>query len=656
MHMKSRINSQFLLTCIAAVSCSGDRPDFANGTMGSVDQMANDTDGGKSGHESERDDGTTESDAASTHGPGEHTGPGNTTSGPYAVPSGTTTAGPSSTEDGTDTDCNECTSGQTLCAGGEVKTCTQVAGCWTWSAATPCAEGSCKDDVECAVCSDACALDTTKCSDGKLQTCGEGADGCSSWLAPEPCATDQCADESTCFECDDQCAMGQARCTDGQLSRCEQDAMGCFNWGAGLACDTGACTTATACTECDDECSVGDATCTDGGSSECVADEQGCLVWSAPKACSSGTCSSETECLVCNDECPSVDAGSCNGRQLQTCVADANGCLAWSTPTTCDYVCDSDSGACAGACTPNEKGCDDQQPQVCNADGEWEASGVACGGCTSCSADSGSCVAMTGTSCDDDNECTTGEKCQANGSCGGGSSVECDGADQCHTVAACIPATGCPAPVVKSGSCDDDNACLTGESCQSNGMCGGGTPASNTTSCGTNQYCDGSGGCGCRTKSSWNKLANPGFNGSTDSWILNGGATYQANEDVDQCSGSGSILINALAASVTQCVTAQPTTDYYFGFRFKSSGGAGSAGTAVCNIFFAPVGTACTDTVGSGASATQSFNTNNWIQGSGVATSDSDSAVVRINCVGPAAAGYYDQIYLSTSSPGVPAF
>ena len=46
--------------------------------------------------------------------------------------------------------------------------------------------------------------------------------------------------------------------------------------------------------------------------------------------------------------------------------------------------------------------------------------------------------------------------------------MTCGGADQCHTVGACVPATGCPAPVAKANgtTCEDGNSCTTGDACQ----------------------------------------------------------------------------------------------------------------------------------------------------------------------------------------------
>src|SRR6185436_20950642 len=60
------------------------------------------------------------------------------------------------------------------------------------------------------------------------------------------------------------------------------------------------------------------------------------------------------------------------------------------------------------------------------------------------------------TGCTDNNACTIGERCHA-GLCNGGTTVTCPAANLCTSVSACVPATGCPAPVAinEGGACND---------------------------------------------------------------------------------------------------------------------------------------------------------------------------------------------------------
>jgi RHS repeat-associated protein len=101
--------------------------------------------------------------------------------------------------------------------------------------------------------------------------------------------------------------------------------------------------------------------------------------------------------------------------------------------------------------------------------------------CTACNLPGlvGTCSPKSnGTTCSDSNACTSGETCQG-GNCGSGSVVTCAGADQCHTVAACVPASGCPQPVQKSDGavCDDSNAATETDVCRSGTCTGTGDPA-----------------------------------------------------------------------------------------------------------------------------------------------------------------------------------
>ena len=362
-----------------------------------------------------------------------------------------------------------------------------------------------------------------------------------------------------------------------------------------------------------------------------------------PLICNAGTC---TAC--------EPDDKQCNGLQPQVCDADGS----WQdNGTSCRYLCDQDTGDCTGTCVPQTRRCNDQQPQLCDDTGTWTDSGSACSQCSPCSASSGTCVTSQGIGCDDSNACTTGDTCQSNGNCVGGSLVTCPGVDQCHTVGSCVPASGCPAPVFKSGSCDDGNPCVINESCQSGtGQCGGGTYASITTSCGSNKYCDGQGACKCRTQSPSNILKNPGFNGAATDWTLQGTARY-ASEDVDACTGSGSVELVMLGDTFSQCLPASPNTTYYLAYRFRASGGSSSSGAANCYVSFLPADNTCSVNDGTaGFQSLQEFNNDNWISGSASGSSDSNTTHALVVCTALAALGYYDQLYLSATSPSVPAF
>jgi len=180
-----------------------------------------------------------------------------------------------------------------------------------------------------------------------------------------------------------------------------------------------------------------------------------------------------------------------------------------------------------------------------------------------------------------------------------------------------------------------------------------GSKAPITLSCGNNKFCDGNGACKCRTKSSWNLLSNPGFDGSTSSWTTFKSA--YSSVDVDSCSGSGSVLIPG-QGSISQCLPASANQTYYIGYRFKTASSGGS-GTAHCYLSFLPTGNTCS--VGEATSsfdADTDYTNTNWVQGFAGGTSDSNTTHVLFVCSMVFDDGYYDQLYLSKSLPSSPGF
>ena len=101
-----------------------------------------------------------------------------------------------------------------------------------------------------------------------------------------------------------------------------------------------------------------------------------------------------------------------------------------------------------------------------------------------------------GTVCDDTNACTSGTTCRA-GVCTGGTATVCTALDACHVAGTCNPKTGvCDNPDAPLGtSCDDNNLCNGIQTC-TEGVCGGGTPLTCTTTnpCLT-ASCDPAKGC-----------------------------------------------------------------------------------------------------------------------------------------------------------------
>jgi hypothetical protein len=120
------------------------------------------------------------------------------------------------------------------------------------------------------------------------------------------------------------------------------------------------------------------------------------------------------------------------------------------------------TGGTGGVCVPPTN-CDDQNP------------------CTIDSVDLTACACVhiagiDGTTCNDNNACTTVDACVA-GACVGGSPKTCAALDQCHIAGVCAPATGvCSNPVAPNGrTCNDGNACTQSDIC-TDGICTMGTP------------------------------------------------------------------------------------------------------------------------------------------------------------------------------------
>ena len=155
-------------------------------------------------------------------------------------------------------------------------------------------------------------------------------------------------------------------------------------------------------------------------------------------------------------------------------------------------------------------------------------------------------------------------------------------------------------------------------------------------------------------------LTNPGFDDSAG-WTLSS-ATRATDVDVDSCMGSGSAHVTgSLGSQAIQCLAIPAGVvgtgrDLYFGFRFKPDNDFG--GTAICNLSFWANSSCTGDMFGSGtADVRYSENSeNNWVQAGSNAIAKQGATHYYLNCVAAASSGYYDQLYLSTTSPGVPAF
>lgn len=293
-----------------------------------------------------------------------------------------------------------------------------------------------------------------------------------------------------------------------QIGTCQPD-IGCVFGDKTGPCDDGnPCTSDDAClngvcvgggNECD--CEV-DADCGDfddgdlcNGVVGCIENKCETLPGSAVvcDVVKNGPCT-VTECQPATGVCetvPTIDGTACSDGDR--CTLDDQ-CVSGTCTGTVDR-------ACGGGCLDSGD-CDDLDP--CTID---ECAGGACvyepifGGDCACGSDIDCndangctldvCDVVTGecsftpaaASCDDGNACTTGDACAA-GACQPGSPVVCDDGDPC-TNDSCNPASGCVS--VDNGSCgggctsdaqcDDTNLCTVD-------VCSGGACVHNPVSCG----------------------------------------------------------------------------------------------------------------------------------------------------------------------------
>jgi hypothetical protein len=178
-------------------------------------------------------------------------------------------------------------------------------------------------------------------------------------------------------------------------------------------------------------------------------------------------------------------------------VTDVKGCVGTQAFTmdvlAPDGTVCADGGLCASGFCVDGVCCD----TACAA-GPCDACAVATGAVAN-----GTCALFSGAACDDQNACSSGDTCQS-GVCTGANAVVCMALDACHVAGTCDPA---------SGTCDDpaqaDGTPCSGGTCQS-GVCdagtggagggagagGSGTGAPSQTDPGDDGSCDVSGAAG----------------------------------------------------------------------------------------------------------------------------------------------------------------
>ena len=183
--------------------------------------------------------------------------------------------------------------------------------------------------------------------------------------------------------------------------------------------------------------------------------------------CQGGQCQNgpQKECdddNACTDEYCDLSSGNCVFEYNESPCSDGNAC------TELDICA---NGSCLGAV-----------PVICN-DGDP---------CTSdgCDPDLGCTIApASGNPCDDGNQCTEQDICQA-GTCTAGPLKDCSDGNGC-TDSTCNPADGSCQSVPNTKGCDDGDPCTSGDTC-AEGECIGLVLESESNVCdGLDEDCDG---------------------------------------------------------------------------------------------------------------------------------------------------------------------
>ncbi len=272
-----------------------------------------------------------------------------------------------------------------------------------------------------------------------------------------------------------------------------------------------------------------------------------------------GTCSTTGQCA--SGSC--VDGVCCNTTatscgQCQACnVPGSAGTCAPTTGGSCN-----DGNDCTQTDTCQAGVCTGSNPVTCAASDACHTAGT-------CNPSTGACsnpAAANGTNCSDGNACTQTDTCQA-GVCTGSNPVTCAASDACHTAGTCNPSTGaCSNPAAANGTiCNDGNACTQTDTCQA-GVCTG----SNPVTCSAGDQCHTAGTCNPSTGACSNPAA---ANGTT---CNDGNACTQTDTcQAGSCTGSNPVTCSAS----DQCHTA----------------GTCSPSTGTCSNPAVANGTSCND-------------------------------------------------------------
>ena len=357
----------------------------------------------------------------------------------------------------------------------------------------------------------------------QCRTCNPSTGACSVYKTNGTSCSDgnACTLSDTCQS--GACQSGSAKvCTDTQCQTCNTTTGNCDSKSNGTTCnfDSSLCTQSDSCQS--GVCTAGtQVTCT--GANQCKTCNPG-----------TGTCSvNKTNGTGCND------ANGCT--QTDTCQS---GTCTGGNPVVCSNPCKTCNSS-SGACTNNASdgtACDDWDecygPDQCwagNCYGQYETECYASDQCHNagvCDSATGMCsnpAKANGSSCTDNNGCTTTDTCQG-GACSPGPAYVCPAAEVCHETGVCSNNNGSPsctyAHKAVGTSCNDSDACTENTQCNASGVCTGGTQVN----------CDDGNGC---TEDSCDHVLGCLHNESPDTTSCNDNKSCTVG---DHCDGAGTCV------------------------------------------------------------------------------------------------------------------
>jgi hypothetical protein len=146
-----------------------------------------------------------------------------------------------------------------------------------------------------------------------------------------------------------------------------------------------------------------------------------------------------------------------------------------------------------------------------------------------------------------------------------------------------------------------------------------------------------------------NLLSNPGFDGSAQGWAA-AGMYYSGSNDADDCSGSGSgDLTTGFMPAIDQCVNA-PAGTYYFTYLFKPAAVPNQM-VGDCHVEAMPI--SCPNVFSDSIADLRLMvdSAGGWVRATETSfVAPAGTASLHVYCVAEQGYGYYDQIYLGTSS------